>query len=314
MQVCRQLKLPELGHGDEGLHEEEEDDDQDGVPPQEETPPMSPVRAPTSKPPPAPPPPAQNGVTGLGIVASKGVEGGLGEGIYVHSIVKDSPAEASDLFRVGDRIITVDDRPVSTHTVEQVRGMLAGQAGKTARISYEREGYGHTLKASLPRAEGRVVDGAFRRVDQPDYDPAQDPMAPLLPMMQPIQDAAISLSEILSKTPDFMKKEEEKRLTEEDVLMARHKGAQSGTVKLASFLLSFSSESPFPPLHSSPLYILPLSTFFSFPHHHLCLDTVLNTFLVCTRADWSRGRTKDWHGGVDVAKVQATGQRKDHGN
>jgi hypothetical protein len=230
---------------------------------------MSPVRAPTSKPPPAPPPPAQNGVTGLGIVASKGVEGGLGEGIYVHSIVKDSPAEASDLFRVGDRIITVDDRPVSTHTVEQVRGMLAGQAGKPARISYEREGYGHTLKASLPRAEGRVVDGAFRRVDQPDYDPAQDPMAPLLPMMQPIQDAAISLSEILSKTPDFMKKEEEKRLTEEDVLMARHKGAQSGTVK--NLHLSFS---PSRQRVLSPLYILPPSTFFRPLHSSPFLITI----------------------------------------
>ena len=252
---------------------------------------MSPVRAPTSKPPPAPPPPAQNGVTGLGIVASQGVEGGLGEGIYVHSIVKDSPAEASDLFRVGDRIITVDDRPVSTHTVEQVRGMLAGQAGKTARISYEREGYGHTLKASLPRAEGRVVDGAFRRVDQPDYDPAQDPMAPLLPMMQPIQDAAISLSEILSKTPDFMKKEEEKRLTEEDVLMARHKGAQSGTVKLASFLLSFSSESPFPPLHSSPLYILLLSSSPSLPLH--CAEYISRVY-ACRLEPGSNQRLVWW--------------------
>ena len=62
-------------------------------------------------------------------------------------------------MRVGDKIVAVDDKPVTRRTsVDDVRNLLRGEPGTTVSISFEREGVPGVQEVSMPRSVVRLRD------------------------------------------------------------------------------------------------------------------------------------------------------------
>ena len=62
-------------------------------------------------------------------------------------------------MRVGDRLISIDDTPVTQDTtVEDVRDKLRGTPGTTVEVSFEREGVEDTQTVSIPRTVVKIRD------------------------------------------------------------------------------------------------------------------------------------------------------------
>lgn len=62
-------------------------------------------------------------------------------------------------MRVGDRLISIDDTPVTQDTtVEDVRDKLRGTPGTSVEVSFEREGVEDTQTVSIPRTVVKIRD------------------------------------------------------------------------------------------------------------------------------------------------------------
>ncbi|MEM1115996.1 MAG: S41 family peptidase [Bacteroidota bacterium] len=86
------------------------------------------------------------GVGTVGVVLAE-----RGDGLVVLSVVDGSDAEIQGLL-VGDRVVSIDARPVDDIEVSRANALLQGEPGSSVTLEVEREGQPETLAFVLVRA------------------------------------------------------------------------------------------------------------------------------------------------------------------
>jgi carboxyl-terminal processing protease len=79
----------------------------------------------------------------------------MSEEFYITSLIEGQAAAKAGLM-VGDRIVAVNGTKVSHKSIDDVRGLIKGQAGSIVNMSVMRNGEGRTRLFALKRAEVRV--------------------------------------------------------------------------------------------------------------------------------------------------------------
>lgn len=91
---------------------------------------------------------------------------GLSEGVFVNTVIADSPAAKAGL-KAGDVIVAVDDKPVTVRFPEEIPELMRGLAdrsiGSAVRVAYSRDGQrGEATITTAKLEKDRGDEAAFR--------------------------------------------------------------------------------------------------------------------------------------------------------